>query len=333
MAVMVGVTILAMMLLWSARQTSRAVPVKSAPLPMALEQAVSDTPIERPLNVTNAKRAPAAADYKNSFAQARDYLEFAHATLPAAQAGDANAQFYLWKAVSFCEHPSYFETSGRTRTLDEALQFAAAIHASPEAVQLIYDRCHGFFNNPGVDELGKAMDWLDRATQAGQPSAEATTAQLRLSQDLMKTYAKAGAQPTEYTTAVPVGGDAADPHALMRAAVESRDPEVLWLIGGSESLLNPTESATDKTINRVAWWYVACQRGFDCSSESDWIRLDCAPSFNDCRAGGIAALSAMARDAWPAAQERAQAISAKLDAGQWDELGLGTSSHGLTASP
>jgi len=32
----------------------------------------------------------------------------------------------------------------------------------------------------------------------------------------------------------------------------------------------------------------------------------------------------LAGDQWPVVQQRAQEISAKLDAGRWDELGLGS---------
>jgi hypothetical protein len=34
-------------------------------------------------------------------------------------------------------------------------------------------------------------------------------------------------------------------------------------------------------------------------------------------------IMAWSRDEWPAVQQRAKQINAKLDAGKWDELGLG----------
>jgi hypothetical protein len=34
-------------------------------------------------------------------------------------------------------------------------------------------------------------------------------------------------------------------------------------------------------------------------------------------------MMAWSRDDWPAVQQRANEINAKLDAGKWDELGLG----------
>jgi hypothetical protein len=183
------------------------------------------------------------------------------------------------------------------------LRFAAELHAPIEQVQSIYDRCHKLEEDP--TEFGNAMDWL---AQAGQPVAQAVTATHMLDQDMMKGYVKAGGQPTELTTAPPIGGSA-DPHDLLRAAVESRDPEVLLSIGESQGLLNPSQSNTDKLVNRVAWRYVACQRGLGCPA-------NCA--------GSIGELMEMARDDWPAVQQRAQEINAKLDAGQWDELGLGS---------
>ena len=52
-------------------------------------------------------------------------------------------------------------------------------------------------------------------------------------------------------------------------------------------------------------------------------QVGCAPSRNSCE-GSPGNLVVVAGDEWPAVQQRAQEISAKLDAGQWDELGLGS---------
>jgi hypothetical protein len=252
---------------------------------------------------------PASMDYKKSFQSAKDYRAFAQAILPAAKAGNADAQLYLWKVLDYCRqsYGAYFtDNDGKPRSLDAGLRFAAEVHTPMEEVQSIYDGCRKLEENP--TEFGNAMRWLAQATQAGQPVAQAATATLRLDQDMMKGYVKAGAQPTELTTAPPIGG-AADPRELLRAAVESRDPEVLVSIGQSQGLLNPSQSKTDQLVNQVAWRYVACQRGLGCPANG---------------AGSIGELMEMARDNWPAVQQRAQEINSKLDAGQWDELGLGS---------
>jgi hypothetical protein len=46
----------------------------------------------------------ASMDYKKSFQSATDYWAFAHAILAAAEAGNADAQLYLWKVLDSCAH-------------------------------------------------------------------------------------------------------------------------------------------------------------------------------------------------------------------------------------
>ena len=105
----------------------------------------------------------------------------------------------------------------------------------------------------------------------------------------------------------------------MRTAVQSRDPEALFTIGWAQGFLN--QSSSDKIVNRLAWIYVACERGYDCSSNADWVVLGCS----GCDAGSPDNLMmTIAGGNWPNVQQRAQEINAKLDAGQWSELGLGS---------
>jgi hypothetical protein len=307
MALVAGITALAAAMAaiygWHAHATKTPLPLQKKPSvtqaePFQARSPAGVSPASSPL-----KNIPASNNYKKSFAESNNYWDYARQILPAAKAGNADAQLYLWKVLDYCEnsYDGYF----KRRSLDAGLRFAAEIHAPMETVQLIYDRCHELADR--ANELGNAMDWLARATASGQPVAQAVTAVLRLNQEMMKQYLKAGAAPTPLTAAPPIGGTA-DPQDLLRAAVESRDPEVLFAIGGVQGILNPSQSVSDKVISQVAWRYVACQRGLDCPANGE---------------GSIAELIATAKDNWPAAQQLAQEINAKLDAGQWDELGLG----------
>ena len=119
----------------------------------------------------------------------------------------------------------------------------------------------------------------------------------------------------------PIGGDA-DPRDLIRMAVESKDPEVLYVISSLQLLLHPESSADRRNLDSLAWLYVACQRGFDCSSYGDPVHLPCAASSANC-APVPARLMGWANNNWAPVQDRVQDISAELDAGQWDQaLGL-----------
>jgi hypothetical protein len=142
-----------------------------------------------------------------------------------------------------------------------------------------------------------------------------------LLQEQSKALVKAGAVPTGDALLPPIGGDA-DPRELLRIAVESRDPEVLHEIGSLQGMLNPSQSAPDEHLNHIAWLYIACQRGFDCSGYGNPVEQPCAPSASPCERVP-ARLITMARYNWAPVQERVNELNAALDANQWDQLGLG----------
>ncbi len=255
--------------------------------------------------------------YKKSFADSHNYYEFAQNALSAAQAGDADAQFFLSKALQFCTeiNDNYLQLNGKSLTLDEALQYAASLRLSMKLMESMYDRCHAFREHDAT-AFGTALDWLEKATEAGQPAAQATTAALMLQQQLVRNFLKAGAAPTPDNTA-PLIGNGADPVELIRAAVQSRDPEALMNIGWAQALLNPGKEANTEYL---AWTLVACERGLDCSANADWVSTHC--SYCDA-SSPVNLVRSKAGDTWPSVQQRAEELGTKLDAGQWDELGLG----------
>ena len=116
-------------------------------------------------------------DYKKEFASSDNYWEFAHAILPAAKAGNADAQFYLYRVLERCDEYNrmYFQHRGQRLALDQGLQFAVQRHLSIDVAQSVFDRCH-LFQESDLTELGSATDWLERATDAGHPLAEVITA-------------------------------------------------------------------------------------------------------------------------------------------------------------
>jgi hypothetical protein len=263
----------------------------------------------------------APATYKESFEQAHNYWAYAHKILPAAQAGDAEAQFYLARSMERCseDNPTYFQHRGATLTLDEGLQYAAKRHLPMEVAQTVYERCHEFLDHH-VTELGSAADWLAKATKAGQPLAQTTTATKIVIHNSDVSTAQAGG----LLDAGPPVGAGADPRELLRAAVESKDPEVLFDIGSLLGVLDHS-SPTEERTSRFAWWLVACQRGLDCTANSDWVKNTCL-ELPQCASASSPSdrVRSLAGDDWSAVQQRAQEINAGLDAGRWDALfGLG----------
>lgn len=254
-----------------------------------------------------------ANKYSEALQASKSYLDFANSTIRDAESGNRDAQYFLGKALRFCDatYSMYFERKGQVLTLDEALMWAARLSRSGAYVQRIYDRCHELKEHY-AKEFRKSSDWIEEAANAGQPAALAMLA--------LQGFSDNTAPPSKRSSTA--GGDPmADFRANLRAAVESKDPEVLWQIGLAQGFLN-TDFA-EKVKNQLAWWLVSCQRGYDCSAQADWLALDC-PDESFCTPGisGIDYIRNGSGADWPEIQVRAQEINAKLDAGRWPELGL-----------
>jgi hypothetical protein len=249
--------------------------------------------------------------------QETDYWKYAHELLPAARAGDVNAQYSLYWIQLYCygDMELYFQNHGRLLTLDEGLVKAAA-HNQSNTAREVFDHCHAFQGTGPGNDLGDAEEWLAKASLGGQPIAQAVTAnrQLNLASDNASKEIAPGIKLTQPATAQ----DMATPRQLFLSAVQSLDPNVMELIGLSQYALNPP--SPENWVNQFAWVYVACQRGLDCSPSSHWAQ-DCPEGCNVSTPGSI--IMAWSRDSWPAVQQRAVELNAKLDAHAWDQLGLG----------
>lgn len=287
---------------------SRGVSARNLPSP---PPPLSDLTREAVKPPTQQSQYPQYADTLKS---SHNYLDFANSTIQAAESGDRDAQYFLGKALRFCEgtYHMYFERKGEALTLDEALIWAARLHRSGAFVQTVYDRCHDLKeHNPAALQ---STNWIQEAANAGQPAALATLAIDRFSKNAIQNQSTA-AQPSS-------GNDlTADSRAALRAAVESKDPEVLWQIGVAQGFLS--QDFGEKVKNEMAWWLVSCQRGYDCGPQADWLTLDCSDeSFCTPGISGIDYIRNGSGADWPEVQLRAQDINAKLDAGKWRELGL-----------
>ncbi len=261
---------------------------------------------DRSQHVTAAVAPTAAVSYKQEFRSASDYLAFARSILAAAQAGNSDAQYYLWAARFACDHDSV----SKFGTLDEAEQYGARWSMSMEEVHKNYSRCHNL-RTQDVSDLGDQWDWLNRAIKAGQPNAEATGAQLRIEQERAQASPGAG----HWLPQAPVG-EGADPHQMALKALQSGDAGAWLQIAQITNYLNPRESHQETLINRLAWTVLACQRMGGCP--------DCG---RDCDTTN---LMSQAGNNWGAVQQRAQEIGDRVGAQEWDQLGLGFSTSDLS---
>jgi hypothetical protein len=275
--------------------------VKQAPIAVQATAPVTASPPAH-LVTTGTGKPVSVVTLKKRFLDARDYFDFAHAILVAAQAGNAEAQYYLWLVRFTCEH----DPVSTYATVDEAEQFGARVSIPMEDVHKNYGHCHKL-RSQDVSDLGDQWDWLNRSIKAGQPNALATGAQL----GIMQEREKATPNGSHWLPQDPVGAGA-DPRQLALKAVQSRDPGALIQIGNMTNLLNPRESPQESVVNRLAWTVAACQQTGGCSD----CGSDCDP----------ATLMSQAGNNWGAVQQRAREIAEKLDSGQWDQLGIGLGS-------
>lgn len=257
------------------------------------------------------------SDYAKDFSASHNYLDFVRATIGAARSGNPDAQYYLGKAIRLCdESRPTFRFNSQEISLDEALNRYSTGRTSARKIKLIYERCHDLeavgdrekqFGNPG--------DWIKSASDQGQPVAESDQA-LKGFVAIQKS-AVSSAGPSDFNALTKNGGD---PRALFLAAVQTKDPEALFIVGEAQGYLN--NFGGDTTKNQLAWWLVACQRGLPCDSNSEF-QLDVA--LNDGlleELSGPDLICAMAGKDCQDVERRAQEINEKLNAGAWSELDL-----------
>lgn len=268
----------------------------------------------------NAAVAPPAA-LRDRFAKATNYWQFANGLAPAAQAGDRDSQYYLWRAMRWCEDENRFdfERKHRQLTLEEGLAESQRLRTPLQLARLTYARCHEFQQRDD-SSLGRSSEWLAAATESRQPAAQAATALQLLLQQVMDSNAREAGltPPVDQENRI---DNSVDPHVLLREAVESADPEVLRAIADAQGMLNPNQQ--DNT-SEFAWLLLACRAGLDCSADADWVMTVCNWMPSCTATGGTnEVLQGLAGERWQAVQDQAMRLRAQLDSRSWDQLGLG----------
>jgi hypothetical protein len=248
--------------------------------------------------------------------RAADYFDFADSLLEPAKGGDPDAQYYLFVALDYCDetHRAFFrKPNGTSRTLDEALQRVSTRPAeSVEVVRAAHARCTRLHDRAN-DGFGVAADWLRLATEKQQPLALATRAESLLLNPNQSTSSASADSATS-----PASPDAT---TMLITALKSKDPEVVWRIGGIQALLDGTDE--ERMLRQWSWWLAACQRGYDCEN-SRWMEYNCR--FDQMCAQDRNAVDFIRRLTdldFPEIESRAKEINRKIDSGAWDELGFG----------
>jgi len=289
------------------------------------EGAVSRDAVNEPANAKDVRRPiEPPVGGRNSLpnlSSAGDYQAFVKNALGAARAGDANAQFNVWKATNYCDENGrfYFIRGEQKLSREEGLAWAIRRNVPYTTAQRVYDRCHAFLESETPIDTAESIRWLNAAAEQGHPVAQSILAAKILEEKMLRGFE--GTSGAESPRAdVEKLDETRTPAELLQAAVRSREPEVLFRIGDMMTLLDP--AAPDVSVQRLAWMAVACERGLDCSAQADWVAASCLTAECSSINSNTEVVRIIAGDLWSAVQQRARQLSEKLDAGRWEELGL-----------
>lgn len=285
--------------------------------------------IETQLNPTSATpavvRAPTESrtdveempDYRARLEDSRDYWEFAEALYVPARQGDAAAQYWLSRALAYCEslYDWYFivhldNGAVRQRTLDEAQQLTAARPVfTADDIRDIQKRCQRL-RSEEVPPFGNSGEWLESATQANYPMAQASAA---------LGMALQGRQPDDEVAR----GARDEARRLALEALRSRDPNVMAQMG--DVAANLARDSTEARRQQWVWPLAACLRESPCESLAEWLRLFCNVD-TQCQPfeTPVDVIRRQAGNDFDAIERRARELNDKLDAGTLEESDIGS---------
>ena len=259
-------------------------------------------------------------DYRAQFHSADDYWDLAESLYVPARQGDPAAQYWLSRALSYCEglYDWYFivhlsNGAVRHRTLDEAQQLTAARPLfTVDDVRDIQNRCQRLRSADGPP-FGTSREWLDSATAANYPMAQASAARYRAVQ-------------VRQTDADAAGAAREDARRLAFEAMRSHDPEVMVQLGDVAANLagnDPAEARKQQWL----WPLAACLREAKCESMSEWMHLFCNVD-TQCQPfeTPVDVIRRQAGNDFDEIERRARELNEKIDAGTLEEGDIGASS-------
>jgi hypothetical protein len=173
-------------------------------------------------------------------------------------------------------------------------------------VNEIYQKCHRLKESDS-SRFGKAEDWLRKSADARNPVAQIDLASMLTGE--------AGVSGT-----IDNAAKRDEAKKLVRDALASKDPAVIWGVGDLTSLF----SGDFEKANHDQWiWKIAaCQRGYDCSSTAEWRKAYCRFDLN-CQPydTGLDVIRRLAKSDYEQIVLEAKELNARLDANNFDDLG------------
>jgi len=308
---------------WARDGRAPAEPVRAPAAAQAAKPPV-DSRVERPSTPARTRSSatepitsePIPPDYRTRLRDARDYWDLAESLYVNARQGDAAAQFWLSRALGYCEslYDWYFivhldDGAVRHRTLDEAQQLTATRPVfTADDIRDIQKRCQRL-RSADAPPFGSSREWLESAIAANYPMAQASAA---LGQALQGHQADAQA----------ARGARDEARRLALEALRSRDPDVIAQMGDVAANLarDPAEARRQQWV----WPLAACLRETDCGSMAEWRRLFCNID-TQCQPfeTPVDVIRRQAGNDFDAVERRARELNEKLDAGTLEESDIG----------
>lgn len=268
----------------------------------------------------------ATTSWQDLLEMSSNYLEFVDRVLPAAREGDASAQFALYQALEYCEdgYRGYFDRPGKRRTLDEALSWASTRSVNMDSVRDVHRRCEALMAR-GPGDVGRSETWLEKASVAGLPAAQARQAL----EELRAAYLQSVPWPDRAAlTAAEFDERKAGARALVLKAVAASDPGATW--DAADAIYYLTGSGSTADTEQWVWKMAACIQGYDCAPGAAWVEAICHhETVNSCL-GGESGTEVIQR-AWVQASgqsdtsgldQRAQQLADRLDSGDFSDADL-----------
>jgi hypothetical protein len=245
---------------------------------------------------------------ESRFHASTDLWQFAQSILPAAEAGDPAAQYYLSRTLKYCDDNFrfYFVRGNKRRTLDEGMQWASTrTGLKAEEAREVHARCSRLQET--LHPFGTADAWLSASKETGIRLAMIDTAR---------------------QLAVKAGFSGATEHVEMRneakrlalRALESKDPQVIFDMGDLAALfVGDMKKASQE---QWVWRLAACKRGFECGQDAEWIQLQCRFDPN-CQPyeSGVDFIRRVNSEDFDDIERLANDLNARLDAGDFGWFG------------
>lgn len=251
------------------------------------------------------------------FKRETDYLALATSIIVDAQAGNADAQYYLSEILRYCtvEYRTYFKTRGPDRSLEDAQAHANSTYGlSAKIAGEVYHRCFDLVARTAPNRFGTRDEWVARAAENGQPLA-----QLARARDVLVESRFGSTKDVPDPQPAPRSQMKEEAIRLLGEALRaSKDAEVLWK--ASDLLQAYAGEGTDMTDETWAWRLAACQRGYDCSESAEWIGFMCRHGTNCESATGLDLIKTATGDHFNAVADTAAQINRIIDQEDWDQL-------------